>query len=389
MKILFFTYDFPYPANSGGKVRAYNLLKQKDSDVEVVLFSFAREGFNNEYLEHMKSLGIDKIHFFPRRKLKDPRNLPSFIHKNHSLFYYLYFSEEIKNSLLKIINEEKIDVVHFESFYTGYYICKELASLKVKQIFGTENIEATLYEDYIFYNVNRFLKPFFTHQLKKIKREEQQMFLNADLSLAVTFDEAGFIKNISKKEVFVIENGVDLQQFPFQKKNYENEKNLLFVGNFSYFPNKDAIQFLTDHVISKLDHPGIRFTIIGKGAERLPIKQKNVRLIEYAADIVAEYKNADIFLSPIRIGGGTNFKVLEAMATGLPVIAFPERASALGVEHMKEIILAKKEEFYSSLLQLIRDRNLQEKIAKNARKFVEKKYSWEVIGKKMNKIWKM
>lgn len=388
-KILFFTYDFPYPTNSGGKTRAFNLLKERDPDIEIILFSFTRSGFDEKNIEGLKEIGIDKIHLFPRKKLLSLKNLTVLTDTNHSIFHKLYFETDVEKEFLEVIKKEKINTVHFESFYTGFYISKKITDLGVRQIFGTENIEANIYEDYIKYSVSPLFKPFYKGEAKKIRGEEDRMMRDADISLSVTPTEKKYIEIISKKEAYVIENGVDLSLFTFQQRKVNSEKTILFVGNFTYFPNSDAIDFFYHGVFKKMDDPHLRLKIIGRGSTKLEfINDPRVEVHEFVKDIVTVYQDADVFVSPIRIGGGTNFKILESMAVGLPVVAFPHRLQDLGVENRQHLLIAHSEKAYiDSLNELFDNKALVESITKNARQLIEDKFSWDNIGKRMNKIW--
>ena len=124
----------------------------------------------------------------------DPGNILGLL-KQQSIFKTLYFSREIFADLLGIITDLKVDIVHFESFYTGFYISDKLKNLGVKQIYGSENIEFKLYEDYA---KGKLLKPLLNIQVNKIKNEEIAMYLESDLTLAVTKDEVEFIKKYAE-----------------------------------------------------------------------------------------------------------------------------------------------------------------------------------------------
>lgn len=389
MRVLFFTYDFPFPTNSGGKTRAYNLLKYAGRDAELFLFSFTRETVNADRISEVKKIGIKDIRLFKRKKLSDPTNLLGFAHANRSIFHSLYFDKHILSSLKEAIDEWGIDVVHFESFYTAFYLNK---SFGVKQIFGTENIEYRLYEDYAKYIAPIFLKPFYFWEARKIKSEEIAFYKAADTNLAVLENEASYIKEVSGKPCFAIPNGVDLSYFSFkQKKTSEKKKTILFIGNFTYFPNVDAVRFFYEHVFSKLVLEELELLVVGKNAESLQFlkNDKRIKVFDYLEDIRDAYCNADIFVSPIRRGGGTNFKVLEAMACGVPVIAFPQRIAGLGAETEKHLLFAENSnDFIKQIERLFSKKNLAESLRKSARKLIEEQFDWKVIGEKLNSIWK-
>jgi len=259
-----------------------------------------------------------------------------------------------------------------------------------KLVMGEENIEYEIYKDFAKYLSPVFLKPVYYSQSQKIKKEEQQFWKSSDCCIAVLNEEAEFIKRVSGKNCFVVENGVDLDHFEFKERRSTSPVKILFVGNFTYFPNVDAVRFFYDEVYKKYDNKNLDFTIIGKNSTKLPFFYgENVHKIEYVSDIRDYYYNSDIFISPVRFGGGTNFKVLEAFGCGLPVIAYPSRIKGLGAQNHKEILLASNgENFYLQIQRLIKERDFSRKIASNAREFVEKNYNWTMIGRKLNKIWK-
>lgn len=389
-KILFFTYDFPYPTNTGGKNRAYHLLKYAGEGVEFFLFSFVRKG--TEYLYHQEKLqkiGVKNIQLFERKKVRDLRIIVKTLHPRDSIFKALYFDTRILNKLIQTIKLENIDIVHYESFYTAFYLSNSVRGLGVKQIFGTENIEHSIYRDYARYIATSLLKPLFYLESLKIEREEKNMFKLSDLCIAVTEQEAQYVRNMSGKECEVVENGVDPGFFSFNAPKKEKGDTILFVGNFSYFPNNDAVLFFYNNVFKKLDG-NLRLIIVGKQVNKLLIRDgQRVERIDYIDDIREVYRRADVLVSPVRIGGGTNFKLLEAMAMGVPIIAHPNRLGSLHIKDGQHLLIAKNpDEFTEKINLLLNDQTLRIKLSRNARTLVEEKFDWEKIGKKLNTIWK-
>lgn len=388
MNILFVTYDLPYPTNSGGKTRAYNLLKFARKDAAITLFSFVRSVPTKADLDALHELGITDVHFFHRRKVFDPRNLSSLL-SGSSIFSSLYFNKNIFSEIIRIVKAKNIDLVHFESFYTGYYMHHELQSLGIKQVFGTENIEYKIYNDIAKRQQVYLLQMFLMSQVARIKKEEEKFYELSDCVLTVTREEKEYVRDVSAKRVEVIENGVDLASFKQKKGSGDQEKTLLFIGNFSYFPNIDAMRWFMESVFPKLPQ-NMKLLVVGKNASKQSfLRDSRVEIVEYVERITEAYSRSMIMIAPIRIGGGTNFKILEAMASKVPVVALSDRVGSFGFRDGKELMIADSAlEFTDKIIRLFEDKKLRESLAANAYMAVEKKYSWTVIGTKLYNTWK-
>lgn len=388
MNVLFVTYDFPYPTNTGGKNRAFHLLKYTAKKVDIFLYSFVREDFNPEHIDVMKEIGIKDVKVFKRKRLKNLSNIAPTVLKASSIFKTLYFEKKILTDIQECIKTNAIDVVHFESSYTGYYIGKKLKKTRAKIVLGTENIEHSLYFDYARKYKNLLIRPFLFYQANRLKKEEEQMMKLADITTAITQEEASYIESVSKKKCVVVGNGIDITELRYQFRKKTN-RNLLFVGNFSYFPNIDAMQFFYKEVFSLLPST-LTLTIVGKkGKEVLGFTDERIIFKEFVDNIEDEYRNADVLIFPVRIGGGTNFKVLEAMALGVPIVAYPQRLSGLGaVPGVQFLEAGDKSTYVEQINKLYADEALREELAQNGRKLVENNFTWEKISLALLKAWK-
>ncbi len=386
MKLLILTYDFPYPTTSGGKSRVYNLIKfLKKKDIEIYLLSFIRETYKKKYDDSLFDIGVTEIYHFKRKKIRSFPVIFKASISSKSIFEVLYKDKKVKQKIMDLIREKDIDVILFESFYTSFYISDEIKKMKVRQIFGTENIEHILYHDFAI-KKSKVAKRIYMSQVAKIKKEEELAYKKSDLILAVSDEEKSYMSKQTKTKIEVIPNGVDSSYFSF-KSHFSGEKKLLFVGNFSYFPNIDAMDFFYKNVF--LNIPNASLTVVGKSQNKLPflISDNRVQNIEYAEDLAKVYYDSDIFVFPVRFGGGTNFKVLEAASCGTPIIAIPNRVNGLGFIPDTHFVEATSPvDFMRGIRRLTEDEELQKTITKNARMLIEKKYDWKKIGEKLGTV---
>ena len=387
MNVLFVTYDFPYPTNSGGKNRAYHLIKHTSSKANIFLLSFVRDDYNPEHNEELSKIGVKGIRVVKRKKLSSFSNFPKTLLHNSSIFKTLYFNKEVLSDIKDYVKKEKIDVVHFESSYTGYYIGEELKKMGVKQVLGTENIEFRLYFDYAKSFKNPYVRPFISYQAGRLKKEELEMVRLADNVTTITQEESDFLKVLTKVTPEVVANGIEPSTYSY-KYDRSIKKNILFVGTFSYFPNVEAIEFFYKEAFPKI-RDDVTLTIIGKKCnDKFNFDDRRIIMKDFVEDIIAEYRDADALVFPIRIGGGTNFKVLEAMSLGVPIIAQPERLSGLRAipgEHFLSAVTG--QEYAEQINILYGDGKLREKLAVNARTLIDKYYSWDKIGQSLLNVW--
>lgn len=164
--------------------------------------------------------------------------------------------------------------------------------------------------------------------------------------------------------------------------NLENIDTLLFVGSW-HPPNLEALKFIIKNLLPKLDNT--KLLLVGS--------IKDYYLSEFGKfpdtvlpfGVVDElekyeiYKLADIAINPMFSGSGTNLKMLDYFSAGIPVVTTETGARGLLVENEMETIICAPDNMVQSIKRLIGDKQLQNKIRKNARALAESTYSWDVI----------
>ena len=396
MKILFFTYDIPYPLDSGGKIRAFYLIKRLAKKHQVTLFSFYRK---KEQLKHLKEIEqfCHKIRLFKRRKLFSPANLaylPFFPFQAA-----LYYSPDIKMELVKELRKEKYQLIHFESFYTSMYIDKRF---DIPQILGTENIEWRVYFDYAKKRKAPFVREAMVFEVFRMRRFEEGFWKKADICLAVSKENALEIEKVTGKKCYLVPNGVDLEYFksnhltiqpPACRQAGSNHPTILFVGNFKYIQNQDAVLVLVKEIfpLIKKEIKNAKLLIVGRNPtkEIRNLTTKDVFIDDQLEDIREAYHQAGVLVAPIRVGSGTKFKILEAMASRVAVVTTKKGIEGIEANNEEDVLVRESaESLAGAVIELVRNKGLRHKLTINARKLVEKKYDWEEIVKKLEKAYK-
>ncbi len=395
MKILLISSFLPYPLYSGGQVRLFNLISRLGKKHQITLICEIRENQTKSDLKEVEKI-CHKVIVIPRKKqwtlqniLKAGFSSKSFLSIGHDLW-------EMKKKIDEELKKEKYDLIHVET----YYVYQNLPPTSLPVLLVEHNIEYKVYERFMN-NAPFFLKPFLKMDINKIKAEEERVWSKATRVATVSEEDK---QVVGRKDSVVIANGVDLDNFNFKNSDLkfaEEEKKVLYIGDYKWVQNIDAASFIIKEV-----WPEVKKKIRAKNLEfqtKLWIVGRNIPqslkdLGRNDSSIIFDdnnqmstekiFQEAFILLSPKRIGGGTSYKILEAMASGTPVVTTSLGLAGLRVKGGKDLLAAQtKDDLASRVLSLYENKNLYQNIAENARKQVEKHYSWHFITLKLSQIY--
>jgi glycosyltransferase involved in cell wall biosynthesis len=158
---------------------------------------------------------------------------------------------------------------------------------------------------------------------------------------------------------------------------------LVFVGDFTYAPNREGLRFLVDEVlpIAWRSRPGVRLLVAGRGAPE-PSSDERIEVLGFVEDLRSVYERADAAVVPLLRGGGSPLKFVEALAYGLPVIATPHAAGLLeeGTAHEHFLVAADGVEFARAVVSLLEDPGAAARLGAAGRKLAECRYSIDALA---------
>jgi glycosyltransferase involved in cell wall biosynthesis len=382
---------------SGGQNRLYNIIKELSQRHEITLICEKRSYQTQKDIEEVKKI-CKKVVTVERRKQWSAPNILKAAFSTHSFLYTGHVHPLMQEKIREELAKEKFDLIHVETFY----VFQNLPATTIPVVLVEHNIEYKVYERFM-QRAPLPLRPILALDIAKMKKEEEYSWHKAKKVAAVSEDDR---KDIQEQHIStaVVPNGVNPDIFTFKdskKAVTQEEKRILFIGDFKWIQNKDTANWIIKEIWPKIkekqqslpSRPNCTLWIVGRSIPNT-IKSlttdPSVLFDEKgsAAPTQEIFQKANILLAPIRVGGGTSYKVLESMSCGTPTVITPLSAQALhAADGQESQIGATADELANKVTQLLHDPKLYEKISRNGRKFIEDKYTWKAIVKKLEKVY--
>jgi glycosyltransferase involved in cell wall biosynthesis len=381
----------PYPLLSGGQIRTYNLLKNLKDKHEIHLFSIIKDFSEKQHIPELEKF-CESVNVFKRSKHPfTVRNVALALLTPYPFLVTRNLPIRAKNVLTKVIEKGQFDLIHVETFY----VMPNIPKSKVPILLVEQTIEYLVYQDFVKQTKLPLIRPFLSIDVYKIKWWEQFYWRKAERLAAMSKEDKQFILNfIPKAQIDVVANGVDALYFNSVKRSKQKYPTILFVGQFKWLPNRDAVDFLYHEIWPQIKEkiPNCKLRIVGKHPTpeiKKLSQEKDVDVDDKVDDIREAYASADVLLAPIRSGRGTKYKILEAMASGTPVVATTLGIEGIAARHMKEALIEDSSSGLASrTVEILSDEKKAKQLAQAAKKLILSKYNWENISSHLDEIYK-
>jgi glycosyltransferase involved in cell wall biosynthesis len=221
-----------------------------------------------------------------------------------------------------------------------------------------------------------------------VRREERHAWSHLDgCTVTSVRDQEMLLSDEPTAHTAVVPNGVDLEFFRPSPGSVSHEpQTLLFFGAIDYYPNTDAMLFFLHDALPQLAarYPQLRLCIVGRKPPESILAQRSatVEVTGVVDDVRPWIDRADVVIVPLRIGGGTRLKILEAMAMGKAVVSTTLGAEGLDVVPERDLLIADDADgVVAQVGRLLDDPELGRRIGASARQFVASRYSWKDGGR--------
>lgn len=381
-----------YPPKSGGSTRIHRLNMELSKNHKVFLFS---QGIRKFELEYSFNSWISTIN----DNYEEYRfvNLLS-ITISYLFDIYIKLPPVFSGNILEIskpntLNKKLMcaDVIQVEHPWQFEYIYKNKPE-RTPIVLVAQDVEIDLLKQ--SEGSNSLFK---TKILQICKNKEKYAVEKATTIFAMSpEDKSKLINlyNIDERKIHIVPSGVNISEFfPSTAKEKEeikktlgltNKRIVLFTG-YKHGPNFKAVEEILK-ISENFRKTDVVFLVAGRIGDSFKNKS-NVIFTGYVDDISPYFKIADIAINPMISGSGTNLKMLDYLASGIPVISTAFGARGLEVEDQENVLISNIEEFPKWITSLLVDDKLREKLKINGRKLVEEKYDWKKIADKQTEIY--
>jgi sugar transferase (PEP-CTERM/EpsH1 system associated) len=382
----------PHPPDSGKRVRTWNLLRLLARRHQVSLLCYGDS--ESEAARVVRSAGITLHAVPPLPKLGGWRLYWRLFGNLFSPYPYSvskHDTRRFRDCLRLLLERNHFDLLHFE--WTPYArFMDEIGG--IPNLIMAHNIESQIWSRRARQSRTLLETAYFGLQARKMKWFERRVMRHADCVAVVTELDAEQATTWGARQTVLVENGVDLDTFVPAVEDAGEAQELLFLGSLDWYPNLDAVEYLIEKILPLvLAHvPEAKLRIVGRCSPPELAKRiarcSGVDLVGEVADIRPHLARAAVVLVPLRVGGGSRIKILEALAMGKAVVSTTIGAEGLAVSDGVHVLLADSPaNFAERTVELLASPERRARLGERGRKLVEERYTWDRAAEALESAW--
>ena len=396
MRILFVTQIVPYPPHGGVLQRGYNLLRElgRDHQVHLLAFHHPDELPPGPAVEQSRAelgrfcSGVEYFELWPKKSSAHkllglcvaalhPKPFSVLAQRNRSL------SQRIADICGGTTCP---DVVHLDTIGLVPF-AQSCGSVPI--VLAHHNIESQLMQRRAEREGGLLQRHYVRMQARRLRRYEAQECGKFALNITVSAADATLLAEICPGvRTVVVPNGVDTEYF--QPRWGSETPALIFTGGMNMFANRDAVEWFLGSVwpIVKARVPGVRFYAVGQRPSprvlEVAARDPAVEAPGHVPDVRPWVEKAAIYVVPMRVGGGTRLKVVDAMAQGKAIVSTTLGAEGIDGQDGVHFVLADNPEaFAGRVMELLAEPERRRRLGEAARLRAESTYAWHALGARL------
>jgi sugar transferase (PEP-CTERM/EpsH1 system associated) len=385
LNILFVANRFPYPPFRGDKLKIYNLTRRLAKSHKLYLVTFYEDRDELNDLHHLQDI-FEEIELVYLPKWRSILNGIPALFSSTPLQVAYFRSAKMHRMVKKALDSYDIDVVHTQHLRMSQYT----KSLDLPKILDLPDA-FSLY----FKRRNETERPFINRLVDSLEIgrlvKAEKVIKQYDKTLVCSREDKTYLEKLHQADnLDLLLNGVDLETFDVgDGHDYSHNQTILFTGNMDYAPNVDAVQYFSKEMWPEIyeSYPNSTFVIAGQrpvDAVKDLGKLDGVKVTGFVPDIQDMYREASLVVAPLRFGAGTQNKVLEAMAMGVPTVCTHIGFEGLQVNSGEGVVLAKEEDqFILEVKSLLQAEEIRKRVGEQGLKIARSRFSWNRIAENL------
>ena len=388
MNILLVCHRFPYPPNRGGKIRPFHMIRHLSRKHRVVVATLAH---SQEELQQGAGLFdycsevLAEVVPGPVRWMHAVSALPTPVPSSAHYFR----SAKLYRSIQELQSRIAIDAVIVHCAFMAGYVQNVQAPFRMMD-FG--DLDSWKWSDYARHCAFPLSAGYALESLK-LQRVERKLASEFDHCTVTAQGELESYKELgASTPCSVIPNGVDAEYFRMPEHRAQNSRTIVFLGRMDYFPNVSGIlNFVKDvFPLVRQRAPDVHLRIVGSNPlPKISALEKlgGISVTGFVPDVRPHVEDAAVAIAPLAIARGTQNKVLECMAMGIPVVASPQAAKGVQAVPGRHLLVGgNPEEFADRIIDLLGNAELRMKIAEEGRRQVMSVHSWPESMKLLDEL---
>lgn len=392
MKILFLTTRLPYPLDTGAKIRTWNLFSRAAGRHDVTLLTFLHSESDRRWVKTAQCL-------VPTARIEtvDHPDFRSWIARAGSMAGRLlstrpytvvkYDVKAMQNRIETLIAQDGYDLIHCDQIHMAPYL---IGRTRLPVVLSEHNIESSLLQRVADVQRSPFLRRFYQAQQRKMESFERMACASSARVLTVSATDRDRLAKLAPEAVSsVVINGVDTDYFR-PMETMPGQPNMVFTGLMNWMPNVEGVIFFIKEILPLVREsvPGARLNVVGRDPVaklfRAADEEKDVVVTGGVPDVRPWLAGASVVVVPLKSGGGTRLKILEAMAMGKAVVSTRIGAEGLDLEDGREICIADDPfKFAERTAALLLDQTEAARIGRAARQRAVESFDWQVAGRQL------
>lgn len=401
MKLLVIAPYFPFPPNSGGAIRVYNIIRQLGQRHQIFFAYPQVSNISPEFEAQAREICTELIPFPAKLPVSKSFNLRRFrAWRSFSSLRPLILKdialdvEAACKAIIEKLGDQKPDLIHIHQFHCVEVGVRLKEHYRVKLLLDEQNVEPQIWQQMASSASRPDRKLVFSWEAFKLRRSLRRFYPLSDTVTAVSTEDSAALRLLTgRKEIPVVPNGVDTEYFRRNEAIVPNSDQILFTGTLGYEPNLDGLLYFYREIWPRIqaERPQTCLMIVGRAAPPDISNLDNgstVRVVSSVPDMRPYYEKARVCIVPLRWGGGTRLKVLEALAMQVPIVSTSVGVSGLNLKLGDHYLRGDSPESFANLtLRLLDIKGPARHLAKAGRQLVENCYDWSKIVVEIEKIY--